>query len=288
MPMLPARVISMPSRELEPAVTVPTAPPAWLKLDGTARRQADTEVEAPALLGKAGEAWEAGDREQAAALCAEAVRADPAAWEPRYNEALLLEDRGQVEESITGLKYACALAPDEAAPALRLAYLLEGTGRDAEAGFWYGRALALDGSQTAGWLRLGLLEMRKSRWQAALPCLKKAAEREPAAGYPLGLCHAMIGQLEEAVDALRRAPQDDPQVLTALAALALEGGDLEAAEQFERVLRAVGDVPAELSYRLALVWQDRGEEEAARTHYRRAVQGEPALASGYFALQSHS
>ncbi|MBI5083297.1 MAG: tetratricopeptide repeat protein [Acidobacteria bacterium] len=278
----------MPSREAEPAMVVPAMPPVWLKLEGTARRQADMEVEAPTLLGRAGEAWKAGDQEQAEMLCAEAIRVDPAAWEPRYNTALILEDRGHVEEAIVELKYVCALAPGEADPLLRLAYLLEGTGREAEARFWYGRALDLDASQSTGWLRLGLLEMRKSRWQEALPCLKKAFEREPSACYHLGLCQAMLGQLAEAVDTLGRAPQGDPQVLIALVALLLERGDLESAEQTERKLRAAGSVPAELSYRLALAWQDRGDEEMARTHYRRAVLSEPALASGYFAIQSHS
>jgi tetratricopeptide (TPR) repeat protein len=285
----PARVILIPSRPPEPAVrNLAAAPPGALKIDGIQPRPADTQADAEIILNRALQAWQDGDKARAALLCAEAAKADPGAWEPLYNQALLLEDDGKIDEAILLLRHACSVAQDEARPALRLAYLLEGTGREQEARYWYARSLEDDRSQSAGWLRLGMLEMKYGRWTEALPCLEQAFGAQPEAAYPLGLCNAMLGRLDEAVAALQEAPQEDPMVLLALAALALERDDPEAAEQCERTLRGQGQVNGALSYRLALAWQEREEHDLARIHYRRAVLADPALADGYFALQSHS
>lgn len=237
---------------------------------------------------------QAGNLEEASDLYRRASLSDAAAWQPRYNQALILESQGETAEAISMLTHACAISPSEPAPLFRLAWLLESSGCDLEAAYWYKLATDADPNLFEAWLRLGLLQMRMGLCAEATGCLERAKGDEAqlaTASYHLGLCHLKLEHPEQAQKAFESAYAMEPTVtdsLLALAALALEQGDLDSAERHDRAIRAQGQVSAPLSMRLAQAWRDCGEHELARLHYRRAVQADPSLALGYFGVQSQS
>ncbi len=231
-----------------------------------------------------------GDAPAAAESYRRAALADPAGWQPLYNQALLHEEAGQSAAAEALLHHAIALEPHEALPQQRLALLLETSERCAEAHVWWKRAVASDPSLTSAWLRLGLLELRLGHLPDAAVALENAlgGDHEAAdAAYHLGLACIGLGVAERAAEAFADALRRDPEAtdaLAALAALALDSGDLDAAERHEQALRAIQPTPAALSFRLAQAWALQGDLELARGHYKRAVQSDSSLAVGYFAL----
>ncbi|WP_321472692.1 tetratricopeptide repeat protein [uncultured Paludibaculum sp.] len=235
-----------------------------------------------------------GSLDEASDLYRRAALSDSAAWQPRFNQALILEAQGETAEAMSILTLACAIAPTEPAPLFRLAWLLESSGCDEEAIYWYQRTTAAAPNHHEAWLRLGQLHMRMGRCAEAISSLDRAMGHQPfvaQASYHVGLCHLQLAQPEQAQKAFEAACSADPNAtdsLLALAALALEQGDLDSAERHDRAVRAQGQVSAPLSFRLAQAWQACGEHELARLHFRRAVQADPSLAVGYFGVQSHS
>lgn len=235
-----------------------------------------------------------GRFDDASDLYRRAALSDSAAWQPRYNQALILEAQGETAEAIAMLTHACAISPNEPAPLYRLAWLLEASGCDSEAVYWYKRTTVAAPNMFEAWLRLGLLQLRMGDCAEAIDSLHRAmgdSTHLALAAYNLGLCHLNLAQPELAQQAFEAACSAEPNAtdsLLALAALALAQGDLDAAERHDRAVRALGTVSAPLSLRLAQAWQACGENELARLHYRRAVQADPSLAQGYFGVQSHS
>lgn len=235
-----------------------------------------------------------GDLDAASELYRRAALSDTSAWQPRFNQALILETQGETAEAISMLTHACAIAPNEPAPLFRLAWLLEASGCDAEALYWYRRTTEVHAGHFEAWLRMGLLQLRMGRCSAAIESLERAMDDQTfaaEAAYHIGLCHLNLAQPESAQHAFEAACAADPTAtdsLLALAALALQQGDLDAAERHDRAVRAQGTVSAPLSLRLAQAWQDCGEDELARLHFRRAVLADPSLALGYFGVQSDS
>ncbi|MGJ5813373.1 tetratricopeptide repeat protein [Paludibaculum fermentans] len=237
---------------------------------------------------------EEGKLDDASDLYRRAALSDTSAWQPRYNQALILETQGETAEAIAMLTHACAISPSEPAPLYRLAWLLESSGCDSEAVYWYKRATTAAPNLFEAWLRLGLLQLRMGACAEAIESLDRAMGDDanlPLAAYHMGLCHLNLAQPELAQQAFEASCSAEPTAtdsLLALAALALAQGDLDAAERHDRAVRALGQVSAPLSLRLAQAWQACGENELARLHFRRAVQADPSLAVGYFGVQSHS
>jgi tetratricopeptide (TPR) repeat protein len=230
-----------------------------------------------------------GSLSSAAALYTRAAEAAPGAWQPLYNHALLLESQGRTADATQCLIRAVAVAPSQTEPLLRLAQLAEASGSIPEARYWLLRLTEAEPAHGEGFLRLGLLELRQGRYAEAIPSFQSALAAEsdssaPAA-YHLGLCYLSLGARAEARAAFEASVSREPSSpdsLLALASLALGDDDLETAEECERAIRALGQVPPALSLRLAAALQEAGDLELAKCHFRRAVLADPSLASGYF------
>lgn len=245
---------------------------------------------AEALLALGSIQHTSGDSVAAAESYRRAAAADPAGWQPLYNHALLCETCGEPAAAMALLHHAIALAPQEALPQARLAALLDSDSQQSEARIWWKRAVSSNSSLHGAWLQLGLLELRRGRLADAATALQSAlgGEREAAeAAYHLGLAHIGMGAPQEAAkafsEAVRRNPSD-ADAHAALASLALDTGDLDTADRHERAGRMIQPTPAALSFRLAQAWSERGESELAQAHYKRAVQSDSSMATGYFAL----
>jgi Flp pilus assembly protein TadD len=235
-----------------------------------------------------------GNREASAAAYRAAMDAQPAAWQPAFNLALLHWEEGRIEDCIALCERAVALEPRSVEPLWRLALAHERAQRPAAAESWLLRVVSLDPSRAEAWLRLGLIRLRRGLLRNAIECFERclaARDTMETAAYHLGLCHLRLGELDPAQRALEAARAVQPgnaQVTLALALVRLAQNDPERAQALTDDLRRAGPVPAALAHRLALAWQAAGRSDAALKEYRHAVAADPALAPGYFALQSDS
>lgn len=235
-----------------------------------------------------------GNRDAAASAYRLAMQANPTAWQPAFNLALLEWEENHLDECISLCERAVALEPRSVEPAWRLALAQERAGRPHAAEGWLLRVVDLDPSRAPAWLRLGLIRLRRGQFRPAIECFERclaARDTMETAAYHLGLCHLRLGELDPAQRALEAARAVQPanrEVTLALALVRLSQNDLERAQALVADLRRDGPVPAALSHRLALAWQEAGQRENALREYRHAVALDPSLAPGYFALQSDS
>lgn len=235
-----------------------------------------------------------GNKEAAATAYRQAMEANPSAWQPAFNLALLRWEEGNIEECIGLCERAVALEPRAVDPLWRLSLCYERKSRPLAAESWLLRVVALDPSRAEAWLRLGLIRLRRGQFRPAIECFERclaARDTMEVAAYHLGLCHLRLNELDPAQRALEAARAVQPgnrEVTLALALVRLAQGDLKRAQALCDDLRRSGPAPASLAHRLALAWQDAGNREAALREYRHAVDADPSLAPGYFALQSDS
>lgn len=235
-----------------------------------------------------------GNRDAAASAYRLAMLANPVAWQPPFNLALLEWEDHRIEECIALCERAVALEPRSIDPLWRLALAHERAGRAPAAEGWLLRVVALDPSRAEAWLRLGLIRLRRGLFRAAIECFERclaARDTMETAAYHLGLCHLHLGELDpaqRALEAARAVNPDNREVTLALAAARLAQNDLSRAQTLIDDLRRNGVVPPALAHRLALAWQTAGNRDAALREYRHAVAADPTLAPGYFALQSDS
>lgn len=229
-----------------------------------------------------------GNAEEARSHYLRAIELAPLAWQPLFNLALLSIDQRGIGEARQMLERAALLAPEVAEVRWRLAVLCEQCGEETEARHWYESVALLDPEHAGARFRLGMLALRKGDLDLAAAHLQSCQSGHPdaaSAAYHLGLIHFHAARWREARSALERACQAGPhcrEFLLALGALALAENDLERAERLERELRELDFDSAELSYNLARAWQERGQPERARRHYKHAVDRDPSLAHGYF------
>jgi len=104
----------------------------------------------------------------------------------------------QVEE----LARCCKEVPDHAGLAMRVARVLDTSGRSAEALAWYRKVSESNPGLWSAWYRMGQLHAREKRFAEAAVCFEKTLAVQP--GYELArlqLAHALIksGKVEEGV-----------------------------------------------------------------------------------------
>jgi Flp pilus assembly protein TadD len=179
-------------------------------------------------------------------LVQQSIREFPDSPEVRVLYATVLRERGSLLQAERELKRAIAKAP-------RLA------------------------SAHAG---LGMIYDLTRRPEAALRQHRLAVKLSPRnAGYwnNLGFSLLVTGQSEDAVDALEKAIELDPSLVMAYNNLGFAYARLGREEEALRTFRAaVGDAGAYIN--LAYVYDERGDEDAARTLRDEAYRLEPDLA----------
>ena len=195
----------------------------------------------------------------AASELGEAVRRDPADPYAQLWLGTALTKAGRTGEALAPLREATRLAP-----------------RLTEAHVELADALALRGD-----------------WRAAAGALETAVRqdplRHPGAWNDLGFAYLQLGEVENAVNALRRAVALDPRLPTArvnLGTALLSEGDLAAAAaQFEAALRTdPRNVPA--LGNLGVVRAQQGRTGEARDLFTRLLQVTPNDARARAALRS--
>ena len=173
-------------------------------------------------------------------------------------------------------------------PMFRLALALEEDGKNREALVWYRRAVSARESFPAAWLRAALILMKLGCWAEAASAIEHCLDSEEDGAsmwYHYALCQLQLGEGEKARMALEeshRRRHDSPPVLQGLALLAVLDGNLELAARYEAAAEECGARSEAILYRLAVAFQERGNQEQARHFYLRALELDPSLALGYF------
>jgi Flp pilus assembly protein TadD len=165
--------------------------------------------------------------------------------EAQVNLGLLHARFGELEQARAAYQRALALAPWFVPASINLADLERSAGREAEAEALLRRALTYAPEQASLHHSLGLSLVRQQRLEEALGSLARAAELEPETpryAYVHGVALHSTGQGERALAVLGSAHERHPTdaaLLSALATLSRDAGNLEAARRHAHALAAL-------------------------------------------------
>ena len=157
-----------------------------------------------------------GELEPAARSFRRAVDHDPAHANALAGLGQVLHALKRDEEAVPCLEKALALLPDDAGLHHELGDSLHQLKRIPEAIAAYRQALALSPRLAQTWYAAGCAEASREEWAAAVMCFRKALEVDPewaAAQHNLGQALFFLGQVDEALDLMRRAEAGGPPEL---------------------------------------------------------------------------
>jgi tetratricopeptide (TPR) repeat protein len=157
--------------------------------------------------------WKRGERTEALAHCAEAVRLNPDFADARFNLSVALAARGQADEAVEQVRQAVRLKPRHAPAQHNLGVALWARGALDEAAEHLAAAVAVDPTYASAWHYLGVVRAQQGRLDDAVACQRCAVELRPGEPrYHCGLAFALAeqGQREEAEAHYREALRLDP------------------------------------------------------------------------------
>jgi len=157
-----------------------------------------------------------GELDRAATCFRQAVDRDPIHGNALAGLGQVLHALRRDEEAVPWLEKALALLPDDASLHHELGESLHQLRRIPEATAAYRQALALNPKLARTWYAAGCAEASRDEWAAAAMCFRKALEVDPewaAAQHNLGQALFNLGQVDEALDLMRRAAAGGPPEL---------------------------------------------------------------------------
>ena len=130
-----------------------------------------------------------------------------------YIRGRLLEALGRAQESITAYQVALRVKPDFHRCTNRIAYILAGLERYAEAEPYFKAVLQADPGNAVAHFNLGYTYDKRGMFEKAIEAFGTATRLNPRidrAWYGLGLAHAALGKHEDAAKALHEAATLQP------------------------------------------------------------------------------
>ena len=130
-----------------------------------------------------------------------------------YIRGRLLEALGRAHQSITAYQAALRVKPDFHRCSNRVAYILAGLERYAEAEPYFRAALDADPGNAVAHFNLGYTYDKRGMLEKAIEAFRAATRLNPRidrAWYGMGLAHAALGKHEDAAKALREAATLQP------------------------------------------------------------------------------
>jgi tetratricopeptide (TPR) repeat protein len=130
-----------------------------------------------------------------------------------YLRGRLLEASGRAHQSITAYQAALRVKPDFHRCSNRIAYILAGLERYAEAEPYFRTTLDADPANAVAHFNLGYTYDKRGMLEKAIEAFRAATRLNPRidrAWYGMGLAHAALGQHEDAARALREAATLQP------------------------------------------------------------------------------
>lgn len=233
-------------------------------------------------------AWQRGDHDETLRWAQSCL-----ALQARHAPALLLAGRatraaGDLDRALRFFREAAQCAPERADAAFMTCITLLERG-DPEANDALHDLLRRFPNDAEGWHEIGITLHRAGKFEAALVAFTRAAEVVRNPRYEIARAASLreLGQLGEAVDALRKARSLSPDNIDIAMQLALclhKLGELAAARaELERILEP-NTAGANLWFAYGLVCQDARDPATAITAYGRALQLSPELAEAYVNL----
>jgi tetratricopeptide (TPR) repeat protein len=158
--------------------------------------------------------WKQGERAEAFAHYAEAVRINPHFADARYNLSVALAAQGQADQALEQVREAVRLNPQHAPAQHNLGAALLGRG-DAldEAAAHFAAAVAIDPGYASAHHNLGFVRWQQGRIDEATACFRRAVElRRDVPRYQCSLAFVLAeqGRQEEAASHYQRALRLDP------------------------------------------------------------------------------
>jgi len=207
-------------------------------------------IDVEALLEAAISSHEARDLDHAAELCRQILDADPDNAEALNLLGVVLQDRGQAEDSLPLIRRATEIDPDYPDAFANLARGLRFLGADEAAATAARRAIDLDPGLGEGWLQLGFASVTLQQYEAGLNALREATKYFPDSAdvhAAIGFCAQTLKDYDSAIDALSVVLETQPDRVDALTNL---GAALTEMERYDEALavqrRALELAPADL------------------------------------------
>ena len=224
---------------------------------------------------------QAGHLDEAAALYARVLDADPRHADALHLSGLVAYKRGRFDDAIGLVEHALAQAPGNAIFNANLGNVLKDAGRRDDAAASYRRALALDAALVPARNNLGVLLLESGDAHAAAAAFRDVTARKPdhfRAHANLGKALFALGDFPAAEDALRRALALAPQFGEAQGDLGLllqrQGRRDEAIALFRR--RVAAEAGSSVAHAdLALALHQAGALGDAAVAYARAASLAP-------------
>jgi Flp pilus assembly protein TadD len=242
-----------------------------------------------ALSAQATAHHQAGRLREAEALYRQILGSGPAPIQggAHYNLAVILRDRGEVQEAVTHFRRAATLRPDHARTFNNLGAALESLGRRNEAEESLRRALAIQPDYPNALYNLGNVLRATDRPAEALEAYTRALTLQPQdadAWSNAGIALQTLGRLEEAERHLRQAlalRPGDARLHDNLGLLLVARGRLEEARAAHQSALRLDPGFAAAHANLALVLTDLGREAEARASLGRAIAVAPSYAPAH-------
>jgi tetratricopeptide (TPR) repeat protein len=232
--------------------------------------------------------WLAGRTDRALPLFEQAAKRRPLRWQHLYEMGLALAAANQPTRSVEALERARSLAPGEAVILNALGEIYSRQGKLPDAVSTFRKALSMNPDLPEGPNNLGTTLLRLGDLDGAETALREAVRLRPEISAPrLNLAQVLSskGKLPEAKHHLEKAIHTGPSTAAAhsayLQTLAATGNVPQAQARRQEALRSeLSDMHSNLGTVLVAL----GEREAAISHYRLAVDSNPASPTAHFNL----
>jgi tetratricopeptide (TPR) repeat protein len=204
-----------------------------------------------------------------------------------YNLAVLLRDRGMLDDAVLHYGRAAALRPDHAKTHNNLGATLEALGRLGEAEASYRQALALQPDYANAHYNLGNALKAQGRLKDAAPHYRRAVALTPDdadAHNNLAIALHALGKLDEAAIHYRRAlalRPDQPPAHSNFANLLRDQGEIGQAVSHYRQALTLDPAYADAHYNLGFLFNDQGQTDQAAACYLRALECDPRHAAAH-------
>lgn len=219
-----------------------------------------------------------------------ALRIYPEFQDARVNLGMVLLQERRPREALALLENAARQDPGNADIAVNLGTAYRALGDDPRAETAFRRALELDPRSARAWNNLGSIELQRGNSEAAVADLARAVEIDPGmAVFRINLADALnaVSRRREAAEQFREAYRRDPDLPDShrgLGEVALERGDLEAAEREFRLAAGAREPSARAANFLGYVLALKGLPAEAAEQYEKAIAIDPRLADAHRSL----
>jgi len=222
-----------------------------------------------------------------------ACRQKPDYLAARLALAAACEEQADTPRAMEHLKIANQTHPGEATILFAIGFCLERLSRPKEAAEYYRDAVARDGSLLPARERLACLAVLADDMEEAIRQYKVLRQERPEDSWirtALAHLHYRAGQYDQAVEefecAIAMEPENWALMNDEVEALAADGNIREAIERLHKLIEEQGPF-ADLHARLADLYSQAGDDEAALNHYRTALELQPGYLEAKVKLGTH-